>query len=204
MKDFCKPLLAYINSVVTLDSESEENIAGETKEITIPKGGMLFHTGETARYSYFIVSGKARSYYTDYSGKTITWLFHFNEPFSNVKNLFIVDYKSFLTQTPGTISIEALTDIKLIQMSHQMFDKEYLRAPAFDNFMRILNEKAFIIIYDRIYTMLTMSATDRYLKLLNNEAHLLQMFSNYYLASYLGIVPQSLSRIRTRLQVLSV
>ena len=193
------PLLDYINTIVDLDSAATQHIIKHAKEITVPKGEMFFNAGDTARHAYFMVSGKARSYYTDYAGKTITWLFHFNDPFSNIKNLFVVDYKSFLTQTPGTISIEALTDVRLIQLGQHTFDNESGQLPALEKFIRILDERAFVIIYDRIFTLLTMSATDRYLKLLKNEPFLLQMFSNYYLASYLGIAPPSLSRIRNRL-----
>lgn len=57
-------------------------------------------------------------------------------------------------------------------------------------------KSAFLHTYDRVFTLLTMTATERYNKLLKEEPQLLQMFSNYYIASYLGIAPQSLSRIR--------
>lgn len=82
-----------------------------------------------------------------------------------------------------------------------MFTKEqvdYLIANLFiyERWMRKLNENAYIHTYDRVFTLLTMTASQRYEKLLKEEAHLLQMFSNYYIASYLGIAPQSLSRIR--------
>ncbi|CAM4091221.1 cAMP-binding domain of CRP or a regulatory subunit of cAMP-dependent protein kinases [Pedobacter westerhofensis] len=199
MSDFCKPLLDYISSVVDLDGPATDNIVAHAREVSFPRGSMLFTTGETARHAYFIVSGHARSYYTDYTGKTVTWLFHFNEPFSHIKNLFVVDYKSFLTDTPGTMSIEALSDIKMIRLGRHMFDNENQQAPALETFMRILNEKAFVVLYDKIYTLITKSATQRYLKILKEEPFLTQMFSNHYLASYLGIAPQSLSRIRARL-----
>jgi len=196
---FCKPLIDYISTFIDLDMHAITKIEEYAREANFPKGSILFSTGETARHAYFIISGHARSYYTDYSGKTVTWLFHFNEPFSNVKNLFVVDYKIFLTDTPGTMSIEALTDLKMIKLSRHMFENENHELPALESFMRILNERAFVILYDKIYSLITMTATQRYLKILKEESFLTQMFSNYYLASYLAIAPQSLSRIRTRL-----
>ena len=69
---------------------------------------------------------------------------------------------------------------------------------TYEIFMRKLNANAYLGMYDRAFTLLTMSATERYHKLLNEESHLMQMFSNYYIASYIGIAPQSLSRIRTQ------
>src|ERR1700761_8720319 len=108
------PLLNYIGQMISLDDAAVEAILNSCKEGMIPKGQTIFKDGEIARYLYFIISGKARSYYTDCAGKTITFAFHFNEIQSGFKNLFIVDYKSFLTQTPGNLYIEALTDIRAI------------------------------------------------------------------------------------------
>jgi hypothetical protein len=68
----------------------------------------------------------------------------------------------------------------------------------YEIWMRKLNEMAYISMYDRAFALLTMSATQRYHKLLHDESHLMQMFSNHYIASYLGIAPQSLSRIRAQ------
>jgi CRP-like cAMP-binding protein len=146
------------------------------------------------------VSGKARSFYTDDADKTITWSFHFNETQSDFNNLFIVDYKSFLTQTPGTMSIEALTDIRAIRIGHQGLDPQFGHFPVIEKCLRKLNEYSFIVAYDRVFTLLTMSATDRYNKLLKNEPYLLEMFNDKYLASYIGVEPQSLSRIRKNLK----
>lgn len=68
----------------------------------------------------------------------------------------------------------------------------------YEIWMRKLNEYAYIYMYDRAFTLLTMTATERYHKLVEEEAHLLQMFSSFYIASYLGIAPQSLSRIKAQ------
>jgi len=193
------PLLNYIGKIVSLDDSDIEIILNNCKEVLIPKGHIIFNEGKIARYAHFIVSGKARSYYTDYAGKTITWSFHFNEIQSDFKNLFIVDHKSFLTQTPGTLRIEALTDIKAIRFGQPRLDSIYGHVPILDQCLRKLNEYSFVMAYDRVFNLLTLSATDRYNQLLRNEPHLLRMFPDKYLASYIGIEPPSLSRIRKNL-----
>ena len=194
------PLLNYLGKIVSLDDSEIEIILSNCKEVLIPKGHTIFNEGKIAKYAYFIVSGKARSYYTDNAGKTITWSFHFNEAQSDFKNLFIVDHKSFLTQTPATLCIEALTDIKAIRFGQRGPASKFGHVSILEKCLRKLNEYSFIMAYDRIFNLLTLSATDRYNKLLNNEPHLLQMFPDKYLASYIGIEPQSLSRIRKNLQ----
>jgi CRP-like cAMP-binding protein len=198
------PLLNYLGKIVSLDNSAVEIILDNCSEILIPKGQIIFNEGEIAKYAYFILSGKAWSFYTDDTGKTITWSFHFNELQSEFNHLFIVDYKSFLTQTPGTMSIGALTDIRALKIGHWGFDPQFSLVPVLEKCLRKLNEYSFMFAYDRVFTLLTMSATDQYNKLLKNEPYLLQMFNDRYLASYIGVEPQSLSRIRRNIKSLQV
>ncbi|BAV04918.1 cAMP-binding domain of CRP or a regulatory subunit of cAMP-dependent protein kinases [Filimonas lacunae] len=195
---FCEPLLKNLKNIAAIDLESEDIIIARSQEIVIPKGQVILREGTVSRYCYFIVSGKARSYYTDPDKATTTWLFHFNEPFSNAKNLFINDYKSFLTGLPATLTIETLTEVTAIRWSYDNFEYMCKHIPVFEKLMRKLNEAFFIVMYDRISSLLTLSAAERYKKLLLEEPHLINMFSNYYLASYLHVTPQSLSRIKSK------
>ena len=193
---FCDPLIAYIRKTVDLGDNEAELIKAQSREVTFSKGSLLTRDGLHSRYTYFILSGKARSYYIDDNGKTTTWFFHFHEPFSCAKNFFATDYKSFLTNAPGSLTIEALTEIKAIQWSAPNIDEMLERIPVFGTWMRKLDESFFLIIYDRMFTLMTMSAQQRYEKMLKDEPHLQQMFSNDYVASYLSLAPQSLSRIK--------
>jgi CRP/FNR family transcriptional regulator, anaerobic regulatory protein len=194
------PLLNSIGKIVSLDDAAVDLILANCREVLIPKGHLLFKEGETAKYAYFIVSGKARSYYTDYAGRVITWSFHFNEEQSDFKNLFVVDLTSLLTRTPGTMTIEALTDIRAVRIGHRRPDPAYGHVPVLEKCLQKLSEYFFIMAYERFFNFLTLSATDRYSKLLKNEPYLLQLFTDKYLASYIGIEPQSLSRIRKNLK----
>lgn len=188
---------------IDLDMATAGLIAANCRELEFPKGHMLLQEGNKCKHIHFIVSGQARAFYTDSSGKTITWMFHFNDSASHAKNLFPIDYKSFLTNGPATLNIEALTAVKVIQFSREEVDRLFEHSVIFDRWMRKTNEKAFIVTYDRVFTLLTMSAAQRYEKLLKDEVHLLQRFSNYYIASYLGIAPPSLSRVRKAVGVQS-
>jgi CRP-like cAMP-binding protein len=198
------PFQHYIRKIVSLDDAAVEIILDSCRDVLFPKGHMIANEGEIAKYAYFILSGKARSYYTDDAGRTITWSFHFNEIQSDFKNLFVVDYKSFLTQTPGTMSIEALTDIRAIRIGQRELGSTFGHSPVLEKCLQKLNEYFFTTAYDRFFNLLTMSATDRYNKLLKNEPYLLQMFTDKYLASYIGVEPQSLSRIRKNLKSMPV
>jgi len=191
-----KPYFDLINKYVAIDQETKDLVIANSKRVSLTKKQLLLQEGENCNTVYFIISGKARSYYTDFSGKTTTWWFHFNTAQSNIKNLFLVDYKSFLSKLQSTLSIETLTEVEAIVFSREQVNYLINSSILYERWMRILNEQSFINTYDRVFTLLTMSATDRYEKLIQDEPHLLQLFSNHYIASYLNIAPQSLSRIR--------
>jgi hypothetical protein len=72
---------------------------------SFPPKHIILQEGNICNKGYFVVSGTARSYYTDFSGKTITWLFHFNNDQGIARNVFSVDYRGFLTGKPSCIAI---------------------------------------------------------------------------------------------------
>jgi CRP-like cAMP-binding protein len=112
--------------------------------------------------------------------------------------VFVTDYRAFITDRPASITIETLTEVTLLAFTKEKMNYLMEKCPKFERWMRKLNESAYVGMFNRAFTLLTMSATERYHMLLKEEPHLIQMFSNYYIASYLGIAPQSLSRIRTQ------
>jgi len=196
MHAFSKPFVDLVSSDVLLDEETKILINGNCRPVKIAKGELLLNAGEVCRDIYFMVKGRAISYFTDYDGKTTTWFFHHNLPNAPVKNLFAVDYRSFLSGTPSGISIQALSDIDALKFSKEAVGLLVERSGSFAVWMQKLHEQSLIVAYDRIATLLTLSATERYQKFLQDEPYLLDMFSNYHIATYLNITPQSLSRIR--------
>jgi CRP-like cAMP-binding protein len=185
-----------MTKTVSLDDATTILIKANCREVIIPKKQFILLENDFCNKVYFLVSGKAKSFYTEQSGKTFNWLFHFNEPTSNPKNLFLVDYKSFLSDQRSSISIKSLTEIRAIVFTKEQSEFLIEHSLIYERWIRKLNEMAFTITYNRVFTLLTLNAADRYDKLLKEEPHLLQLFSNYEVASYLGLAPQSLSRIR--------
>ena len=194
----CEPFFNYMRKFVELDTETMQLIADHTSEVTLPGKHLLLPEGSPCDKIYFIVSGLGRSYYTDFSGKTITWNFYFNTAESVSKNLFATDYRAFLNNNLSSIAIETLSEVNALLFTKTQVNYLIEKSHTYERWLRKLNETAFMHMYDRAFTLLTMAAADRYDKLVKEESHLLQMFSNYYIASYLGIAPQSLSRIRSQ------
>lgn len=194
-------LLNNIGRLVDLDDTAIEAMFKNSKELEISRGDIINNEGNLSRYIYFIISGKARLCYVDHAGKTITWSLHFNDIHSTLKNLIIIiDYMGFFTQAAGKMHIEAITDIRLIRIGKRGLWDKFDGEPVMEKCLQKLHEHSFISTYERILNLLTQSARERYNHMLRNEPHLLQIFADKYLASYIGIEPQSLSRIRKKLQ----
>ena len=193
---FYTPFLDYMSKLVTPDEELISLLAANCKLVEFPKNEKLLLAGDVSKFFYFIVSGECVSYFTDYKGKTTTWFFHFNKPESNVKNLFVVDFKSFLQKDKATLTIETLSPVTAIRFSVPQMKTLIDNSPLFERWMRLVTEQAFSLTYCRINTLLNLSATERYKRFLQSEPWLLNMFSHYLIAGYLDVAPQSLSRIR--------
>lgn len=196
----CNLFLEYMSQDVELDEETKTLVAANCQLVKLPKGKRLLTTGNVCQFVYFMVSGECISYFSDFKGKATTWFFHFNKPGSKVKNLFAVDYKSFLLKEPATLSIETLSPVTAIRFSFDEIRYLIRKSRTFERWKRMHNEKTFIQTFDRISTLLTLSAGERYEKFLKDEASLLNMFSHYLIATYLDVTPQSLSRIRKNCQ----
>jgi CRP-like cAMP-binding protein len=111
---------------------------------------------------------------------------------------WIGDYESFLLQAPSESFIEALEDCELFTLSYADMQALYLHSQRFERFGRIIAENLFIGAEKSKRNLMVQSAEDRYLDLLSNQPHILERLPQHLIASYLGIQPQSLSRIRAK------
>lgn len=159
-------------------------------------GDKILQEGRVCHSIMFILSGKARSYFINHEGQEFTWNFHFNDADSKFENYFLVDYHSFLRQTPSHITIEALEDIEAITLSYTNIQKIVSKSINLEKVASIMSSTAYQNVHKRAFILLTSNAKERYLQLLKDEPYLLNKFQHYLIASYLGVAPQSLSRLR--------
>ena len=116
-----------------------------------------------------------------------------------MEDWWVNDAYSALTQKPSTLYIEALEDTDVYFIDNQELEKLYAAIPKFERYFRILAQNRFIALQDRINGELSATAEERYLDLLDRYPTLPQRVPQQYIASYLGIQPPSLSRIRKNL-----
>lgn len=109
------------------------------------------------------------------------------------------DYESFLLQTPSADYIEALEDSELFVLSYADMQDLYNYSQRFEKFGRLIAERLFIDAVKSKRNLIIQSAEDRYLELIEGKPQILNRLPQHLIASYLGIQPQSLSRIRAKL-----
>ncbi len=112
---------------------------------------------------------------------------------------WIGDYESLLLQTPSPDFIEALEDCELFTLSYTDMQALYQHSQRFEKFGRLIAEKLFIDTAKSKRNLMIQSAEERYLGLLNTQPHIFERLPQHLIASYLGIQPQSLSRIRAKI-----
>jgi CRP-like cAMP-binding protein len=156
------------------------------------KGQFLVHEGAVCGVLAYVVSGCLRQYLIDAEGVEHVVQFALEDG-------WISDLQSFLSGKSASYNIDALEDCTLLLVDRQFYNDLCDKIPAFNRFFRLLLEANHIANQQRITASLSRSAEEQYLHLIHSHPSLEQRVPQNQIASYLGITPQSLSRIRKEL-----
>ena len=148
--------------------------------------------GQVSRNLYFVDSGATHTFIIDKKGETHTVQFGF-------EGYWVGDMYSFFSGNSAVFNLETLEPTTLFAMKHVDFEKACEQIPKFEMFFRILVQNGYLSSLQRIAKSFSEDAEQRYLMLIKNHPDLPQRVPQYLVASYLGIKPQSLSRIRQKL-----
>lgn len=148
--------------------------------------------GQVSRNLYFVDSGATHTFIIDKKGETHTVQFGF-------EGYWVGDMYSFFSGNSAVFNLETLEPTTLFAMKHVDFEKACEQIPKFEMFFRILVQNGYLSSLQRIARSFSEDAEQRYLMLIKNHPDLPQRVPQYLVASYLGIKPQSLSRIRQNL-----
>lgn len=182
-------LIYYIRKWVDITQSEEEIILSAFESISIKKKKDLLVPGEPCKYTYFIIKGCLRSYFVDSKGVEHIYQIRLD-------NNWISDLESFFSGRPSKYYIEALEDSQLLRISTEGLESLYTEVPKLERYFRILFQKAYINALERLNATMWESAVDRYNEMLKEQPDMFQRVPLIYIASYLGITPESLSRIR--------
>jgi len=177
-----------IGEQVDIGMEELSLLLPHLKMNKMDKGDLLVKQGQVENNMHFIVDGVTRSFFIK-DGKDISFEFYF-------PGMFIRSYASFLTGTASRHSIEAFTPLTIFSIAHNDLMEAYGKSRKLEQMRIFVTEELFKKTSERNMDFLSLSATERYLKLLNEHPQYVQNIPLKYLASYLNITPESLSRIR--------
>jgi CRP/FNR family transcriptional regulator, anaerobic regulatory protein len=184
-------LASYLSRFINLSDRELESFTKEMVLKKLKKKEIYFREGEISRQVAFINKGCLRYYYL-VNGEEHTGQFFF-------ENSFYTDYESFLSGQPSRQNIDALEKTELLLMSKIDLYQFYETNPKFERFGRLMAENAYLGLRKRNNELLNLTPEERYQMLLKERPKVMERIPQHYIASYLGIKPESLSRIRKRI-----
>jgi CRP-like cAMP-binding protein len=187
------PLRAYIHRFVALTDAEWAPLAAALQTRLLARRE-LFVTQQQPSYELALVlSGACRLYYTGADGEEKTTYFFF-------ENHLMGSYQSCLTGQPSAFSIQALAPTQVLTFPYALLRSLYDTYPVYERFGRLLAEYIMLGTDARLAELLLLSPEQRYRTLLqSHKTKILERIPQHYIASYLGVTPVSLSRIRARL-----
>jgi len=158
-------------------------------EKTYDKKIHMLEEGDKCNYIYFIQEGACYSYITDLKGDKHAIQF-------SLEGYWISDLYSFYSGNNAIYSIETLEPVSVLMLNKENFEKACCSCPMIDRFFRILIQNAYVALQYRLAKTNSEDAEHRYQEFAQKYPAFIQRIPQYLIASYLGIKPQSLSRIR--------
>ena len=181
----------FIEENIPLNDEERQFLDECIPIRNFPKGTVLLEEGEVARDSYFVIGGFVRSYhYVDGDDRTTAFF---------VEGDAVASLTSYVGQKPADHYFACVEDSTLAVLNYHREIELYKRFPKFEALCRLQMEEEFGKQQQRLAKFLTQSPEERYVDLLKTHPDLAQRVPQYHLASYLGVKPESLSRIRKRI-----
>lgn len=182
-------LLTHIRKRVDLTDDEFHRCLEFFTHRRIRRRQFLLQEGEVCRHIAFVTEGCLRAYTVDHKG--VEHVIQFA-----MADWWISDLASFLGGSPATYTIDALQDSEVLLLERSARDRLLDAVPAMERFFRQLQEANYIATHRRIQDTLSASAEERYVTFLKTYPDLVEQIPQGHIASYLGITPQSLSRIR--------
>jgi len=158
----------------------------------VAKKTMLLREGEICNFEAYILKGCIRTYYIDEKGIEVTLQFA-------IEDWWVSDIASFHDHKPSSMFIETLEDCELLTLSPQTKETLLSQVPKLERVFRLMVQRNLSVLQSRLFKTIATSAKDKYLDFIQRYPSIPQRVAQHYIASYLGISPEFLSKIRTRL-----
>ncbi|TNE72843.1 Crp/Fnr family transcriptional regulator [bacterium] len=183
-------LLQTLQTIAPLQESEIDQIKASFHVLKLKKGDLFLKSGEVSQWVGFINSGLVR-YFVMKNGDESTFEF-------TKEGEFVSDYQSFLHQKPSLQHIQAIEDTELLVINREDVLAVFTRTLHGNLLGRVIVEHRFGIMVDQLLAVYMQNEEERYMSFISNYSDLVQRIPQYMIASYVGVKPQSLSRIRRR------
>lgn len=185
-------LIESVATKIPLTSEDERRIKAYFIPKKVRKRQYILNAGDVCRYITFVEKGMLRSFTVDHHGDEHVVQFA-------TEGWWISDIGSFLSGDEALYNIEALEDAELLNLSKQSMDEMLISLPAMERYFRLLMQNNIVALQRRVVAYMSLTAEEKYLKLMEVAPDVMSRASQQHIASYLSITPETLSRIRKQL-----
>lgn len=186
-------LIQYLESFIPLKENEKALFEDKFVPRSVKRKEKILATGEVCRYYTFVVKGCFRMFGVDDKG------FEHNIQFA-AENDWIADISSFYTQKASQLNIEALEVSEILQIKQQDLFFLFINVPKLNRIFKVMIEHKYIELQNRVLQNFSSTAEQRYLDFLEQYPHLFNRLPNTQIASYLGITPEFLSKVRKNIQ----
>ncbi|SHJ28218.1 Crp/Fnr family transcriptional regulator [Aquimarina spongiae] len=185
-------ILTNINRYVSLNEEDEKQFCAIVRTTKVRRRQFIVQPDFVCSHQTYILKGAFRSYFVNNEGVDHTIQFA-------IEDWFISDFNSYINQSPASLFVEALEDSIVQQISYTDVENLCRANPKFERFFRLVAQKSFAFSQRRVLSNLGKTAEERYVEFENLYPSIVKRVPQYTLASYLGMSPEFLSKIRKRL-----
>jgi CRP-like cAMP-binding protein len=185
-------IIKNISKHISLDEEEKKYFLSILHYKKFERGEVLLNYGEIAKSQYFVIDGCLRNYSIDSDGKEHIIAFA-------TKDWWLSDLYSYITETPAEQAIDALIATEVFEIMKWDMEKVFERIPKFERFFRMLFQNAMVSQMRRIRQGMSVPAEERYMEFIKQYPGIFQQIPLKHIASYLGISPEFLSKIRNKI-----
>lgn len=183
-------LATYIRNNFFITNEEMEVIAHYFKPVVLDKGNFFLHAGIDSHRMAFVQTGLMRIFVEMPDREVTQWIV--------TANYFTTDLSSFIFRTPARWNMQALTDCELMVIERDDYSRLSEEVPKWKDIDRLVIAHCFTMLEERIFSHLHMTAEERFHRLMLQQPDLFNQVPLQYLASMLGMTPETLSRLRKR------
>lgn len=185
-------LLSHIQNKITLNEDEKSEIEQFFTYKKLRKKQYLLQEGDTCKYLSFVTKGLLKSYIMDEKGNERINMFAF-------EGWWISDFNSFINQEKAVLNIDAIEETELLMITREDYEKLTVKIPSMDRYFRILYQNSLVTKDYRLIVSNSFTAEEKYTQFAQKNPDIIQRVSHTLIASYLGLAPETVSRIRKKI-----